>query len=190
MSKKTKAVDREETFDKLVAVRVRSELVERIETLSEETISEELRNGLRARRLELEEEHNQLVTDGGNDVSVFEGVVVSDSGPVVLDNASSRIAVAVDVDVSIGDALRVEFERELSTEITRIDYDPISVETVAPEESGIYVWDHSVERVIASGFDSLDAARSWIDARDREEISRTSEPDNRTALEPVDGREL
>jgi len=68
MSETTKAVDREETFDKLVAVRVRSELVDRVETLSEETISEELRNGLRARRLELEEEHDQLVTDGGVDV--------------------------------------------------------------------------------------------------------------------------
>lgn len=68
MSNANQAND-EVTFDKLIATRVDSKLINRIETLSEETISDEVRAGLRLRRLELEEKHNQLRTDGGRDVA-------------------------------------------------------------------------------------------------------------------------
>ena len=125
------------------------------------------------------------------EVEEFEGIVVDDSGPVILDDGSETLSVGLEgfSDLSIGDALRVEGSvHSTDSTITRIEYDPISVETEAPEESGIYVWDHSVERVRASGFDSLEAARSWI-AVHGEEVDHYSDGP-RTGLEPVDSRPL
>ena len=227
MSETTKAVDREETFDKLVAVRVRSELVDRVETLSQETISEELRNGLRARRLELEEEHDQLVTDGGRDeprVHVTPAEERYQLVDVVADLCNDAMEFG---DVSREEALSAlaEVAEELDREVPALDRfeedgrsrdggggsRPVPPGVGSPEEESeifegvvtgsearravlegdvVYVHDHESDSAIAAGFDSLDDARAWIDASDREEISRTSEPEERSGVEPVDGREL
>ena len=135
--------------------------------------------------------------DDEEESETFEGVVVDDGSPVVLDDGEETLSIGLDLDVSLGDGLRVEgsVHSEDST-VTRIGYDPIGVVTgsearrAVVEGDVVYVHDHESESAIAAGFDSLDDARAWIDASDREEISRTSEPEERSGVEPVDGREL
>ena len=135
--------------------------------------------------------------DDEEESETFEGVVVDDGSPVVLDDGEETLSIGLDLDVSLGDGLRVEgsVHSEDST-VTRIGYDPIGVVTgsearrAVVEGDVVYVHDHESESAVAAGFDDVEDARAWIEASDREEVETHAEPEERSGLEPVDAREL
>lgn len=135
--------------------------------------------------------------DDLSESETFEGVVVDDGSPVIIDDGEETLSIGLDLDVSIGDGLRVEGSvHSADSTVTRLGYNPIGVVTgseasrAVVEGDVVYVHDHESESAVAAGFDDVEDARAWIEASDREEVETHAEPEERSGLEPVDARHL